>query len=165
MHSIKLVLLSFVIALAGCASYNPIPEGYSGPIANIADSGIVEDGTKAQVFALTEIDGNRVGNSFIASAQASQGRGFSLTPRFVDRGVPIRPMKLTLRGSHVTAAPIQAMALQLAGRFYSVEGIVDFTPSQSKRYVVRGELAAEGSSVWLEDEATGEAVTAKIGKK
>src|SRR5664280_2731926 len=72
---------------------------------------------------------------------------------------------LTLRASHVTAAPIQAMALQLAGRFYSVEGAVDFTPKPDGRYVVRGELKAEGSSVWLEDEATGQPVTPKVSKK
>jgi len=166
MHRIELsLLLAAAIAISGCATYKPIPEGYSGPTANITDSGIVEDGTKAQIFALTEIDGNKIGNSFIASAQASQGRGFSLSSRFIERAVPVRPMKLTLRASHVTAAPIQAMALQLAGRFYSVEGAVDFTPKPDGRYVVRGELKAEGSSVWLEDEATGQPVTPKVSKK
>lgn len=135
MHPLKLAFVAATIAVSGCA------------------------------FALTDIDGNKVGNSFVASAQASQGRGFALSSRFIDRAVPARAMKLTLRGSHITAAPIQAMALQLAGCFYSVEGVVDFTPMPGGKYVVRGELKAEGSSVWLEDEATGQVVTAKVSKK
>ena len=56
------------------------------------------------------------------------------------------------------------MAMQLAGRFYSVSGTVDFEPKPGGHYTVKGELRAEGSSVWLEDDATGEIVTPKVSK-
>ena len=104
------------------AADQPVAKDYSGLAATIRDSGFSEDGTKAQVFAVVAIDGNRV-----ASAAASHGRGASLTTVYPERLVPAAPMTLTLRGSHATGAPIHAMASQLAGTLFDVEGTVDFT--------------------------------------
>lgn len=59
--------LFVAIVLVGCATYKPIPDGYTGPVASVTDSGRYEDGSKAQLFALTEIDSNRIMNSFWAS--------------------------------------------------------------------------------------------------
>lgn len=146
----------------GCATYKPVPDGYTGPLATISDSGQRESGTKAQLFALTDIDGNRIMNSFWASARASQGQGFALAVVISDRQIPAKPMKATLKASHTTAAPIQAIASQMAGTFFSAEGIVDFTPKPDGKYVVRGELKKNDSSVWIEDVETGQAVTERI---
>jgi hypothetical protein len=131
-------LKSFVAAVAGaflvgCATYKPVPDGYTGPVASVADSGFPEGGTKAQLFVLSEVDGNKIPNSFTASAQASYGQGFRLNTRFVERLVPAKTMKVVIRGSHATGAPIQAMLSQAAGTFFSVEGAVEFTPKADAR--------------------------------
>jgi hypothetical protein len=157
-------LCLMVLALAGCASYQPVPEGYTGPTAVITDSVITEDSSKAQLFVVSEVDGNRIDNSLGASAQASHGQGARLTVRLIDRRLPAKPTKLTLTATHATGAPIHAIASQMAGTFFSVSGVVDFTPQPDGRYVVKGELKKESSSVWIEDAATGQAVTTKIRK-
>ena len=160
----RLLTLATVLALAGCASVEPVPAGYTGPTASVRDTGFAEDGSKAQIFALVEIDGNRTPNSFGATANASHGRGAALTTVFTERAVQAKPMKVTLRGSHATGMPIHAMASQMAGTFFSVEGTVDFSPRPGAKYVVKGELKKEKSAVWIEDEATGVAATAKVSK-
>jgi hypothetical protein len=152
-------------ALVGCASYKPVPDGYTGPVATVTDSGVVEDQSKAQLFVLAEVDGNRITNSFGASAQASYGQGFSLTTHIVERQVPAKSMTVVLRGSHTTGAPIQAIFSQVAGTFFSVEGPVAFSPKENGKYVVNGELKKEGSSVWIEDAETKQVVTEKVVKQ
>ncbi|MFN7571825.1 MAG: hypothetical protein ACK5TK_10305 [Betaproteobacteria bacterium] len=154
--------------LAGCATTpadNGMPKDYSGPKATLTDSVKAEDGSKAQVFAVTSIDGVRVYNTPGASRQASQGRGFALTTNTVSRPVAARPLKVGLIATHITAAPIHEIASRAAGTFFSVEGVVDFTPQADRSYVVRGELKAQGSLVWIEDSASGEVVTQKVGGK
>lgn len=74
-------------------------------------------------------------------------------------------MKLLLRGSHTTGAPIHALFSQAAGTFLSVDGVVDFTPKPNGKYVVKGVLKKEESSVWIEDEETHTPVTDRIIKK
>ena len=157
-------LFSASICASGCATFQPVPKDYTGPTAVLADSGIAEDGSKAQLFAAVEIDGNGIRNAFRASAEASQGRGNSLTPIFSDRKVKASPMKVTLRCSHATGAPIAAIASQMAGTFFSVEGVVDFSPSPDAVYIVKGELKKERSTCWIEDQATGKAVTTVVAK-
>lgn len=160
----KLVVATLLVAagLSGCALYQPVPPGYTGPIATVSDSGFSENGTKAQLFVLLEVDGNAIPNSFKASAGASYGRGFSLTTQIVDRQVPAKPMRVKLRASHTTGAPIHALFSQAIGSFYSVEGVVDFSPQPQGKYIVKGELKKEGSSVWIEDLATHQPVTQKV---
>lgn len=163
MKAIKLLSsLYLAVVLSGCASYEPVPKEYTGPTATVRDTGFSEDGTKAQMFAVTEIDGNRVMNAFWASAIASHGRGASLTTVFTERKVKAAPMKITLRASHATGAPIHALASQMAGTFFSVEGVVEFTPQAGNVYVVKGELKKEKSSVWIEDTATGRPATTVV---
>ena len=160
---ISTLVLSGAHALSGCATYEPTKD-YTGPTATLRDTGLSEGGSKAQMFAATEIDGNRVMNAFWASANASQGRGASLTTVYPSRKVKAAPMKVTLRASHATGAPIAAIASQMAGTFFSVEGVVDFTPRPDGNYVVKGELKKEKSSVWIEDVETGKPVTTVISK-
>ncbi|MDL1860725.1 hypothetical protein FBR04_06810 [Betaproteobacteria bacterium PRO7] len=167
MKNASIFLVAFLVSalLGGCASYKPIPDGYVGPVASISDSGRPEGRGKAQLFALTAIDGNRITNSFSESAMASQGQGFYLTVVISGREVPARPMKVTLKASHTTAAPIHAIASQIAGTFYSVEGTVDFSPKPNGRYIVKGELKKGGSTVRIEDMETGQPATEKIVEK
>jgi hypothetical protein len=157
--------LAAVFLLSSCASYKPVPEGYTGSVATIRDTSETEDGSKARQFYLAEIDGNRVENSRSATRQSSYGTGFSLFARGFERPVPIRAMKVKLIGSHVVAAPIHEFASRAAGTFFEVEGVVEFTPKPEGRYVVRGELKKGISSVWIEDENSKEIVTAKVGAR
>lgn len=83
-------------------------------------------------------------------------------PKYVDRLVPAIPLRLTLVATHQTAAPINALASRALGTFYSVEGVVDFTPAAGGHYVINGELKENGSAVWIEDAATRQAVTPRI---
>jgi hypothetical protein len=162
--SLYALLFAATLALTGCATFEPVPQEYTGPTATLRDTGFSEDGTKAQLFAAAEIDGNRIMNAFWASANASQGRGASLTTVLPERKVKAAPMKVTLKASHATGAPIAAMASQLAGTFFSVEGVVDFTPKADGKYVVKGELKKDKSSVWIEDIETGKPVTQVVSK-
>ncbi|MCB1630031.1 MAG: hypothetical protein KDI48_20045 [Xanthomonadales bacterium] len=147
--------------LAGCAYYQPVPPDVAMPVAVLRDSGIVESGSKAQIFAAVKIDGKTIYSAFTATSQASHGQGFSLTTHFPWREIPIRPMRIQLTASHETGAPIHALASQLAGTFHHVTGEVEFTPEVGRDYVVKGALG-ESSSVWIEDSESGERVSAVI---
>jgi len=153
------------VSLAGCATnYEPAPPEFTGPSATIRDSGISEGLSKAQMFAVMEIDGESTMNAFRASAGASFGMGAALQTIYPERKVKLVPMKIKLRGSHATAAGFHALFSQMAGTFQSVEGVVDFEPKADVIYIVNGKLTPEKSSVWIEDGATGEPVTAIISK-
>ncbi|MBI3384488.1 MAG: hypothetical protein HY019_21020 [Aquabacterium sp.] len=158
----KLLISLAITTLAGCATYKPIPENYAGPIATVVDSGQSEDSTKAQIFALTEIDGHGIRDSFGTSHQASYGQGASLRLEITERQVPAHAMKVKIRGSHATGAPIHELASRAAGTFFEVEGVVDFNPQADKRYKVVGTLSKRDSAVWIEDEATHQPVTQKV---
>ncbi|MGC4060725.1 MAG: hypothetical protein QM749_07720 [Aquabacterium sp.] len=151
-----------IVTLAGCATYKPIPENYAGPIATVIDSGKYEDSTKAQIFAITEIDGHSIRDSFSTSHQASYGQGATLRLELTERQVPARVMKVKIRGSHATGAPIQELASKAIGTFFEVEGVVEFNPQADKRYIVVGVLSKQDSAVWIEDEATHQPVTPKV---
>lgn len=159
-----LAVLALTLGLGACATYEPVPKEYTGPTASVLDTGFSEDRSKAQMFALMAVDGNPIKNAFWASAEASHGRGSNLTTVLPERKVPVRPMKVLLRGSHATGAPIHAMASQMAGTFFSVEGTVDFAPQPGRMYQVKGVLTKEKSSVWIEDTSTGKPATVVISK-
>jgi len=74
-------------------------------------------------------------------------------------------MKVKLLATHITPAPIQALVSHAAGTFFAVEGVVNFNPQPNGRYVVKGELKKDRSSVWLEDANTNQPVTEKIVEK
>jgi hypothetical protein len=163
-HTLASMLLALAV-ISGCAMYKAVPEGFAGATAVIADSVETEDGAKARVYFVEEVDGNKIHNVRIASRLASQGRGFSLSTGYVDRPVPVRMMRLKLVGTHVVAAPIHELASRAAGTFFDVDGFVEFTPKANARYVVRGELKKDASSVWIEDAETKDVVTTRIRVK
>jgi hypothetical protein len=157
-----ITLAASALFLVGCATFEHAPKEYQGPVATLLDWGYSEDRSKAQLFAAMEIDGNRIYNAFIASARASHGQGNMLTTMFPTRRVKAIPMKVSIKCSHATGAPIAALASQANGTFFSTEGIVDFKPEPNRTYIVKGELKKEKSTCWIEDFATGKAVTTII---
>jgi len=141
--------------LAGCAAPRSlVPENYKGPTAYLEDTVYQESGSKGRIFAAVALDGQGIRSAFEATRQASANRGFSLWIADDGRKVVVKPTRVTLRASHVTAAPIHELALRAGGAFFEVEGTVDFTPKADVTYVVRGELKREGSSVWIEERET-----------
>ena len=158
-------------ALSANGTVWPVPLSASGDVqialtaqavALVTDSGVVEGRSKAQLFVIAEVDGQKISNSIIDSRRVSSGTGFKLNTVFTSRELPARPMKVTLIGTHETGAPIHAIASELRGTFFSVKGEVDFTPVPGGNYVVKGELKKIGSSVWIEEAATGRVVTEKV---
>ena len=91
MKKLAVPILAFV--LTGCATYNPVPSDYKGPTAVIRDTGFNEDSTKAQLFAVTAVDCNQIGNAIGGTAVASQGRGALITAVYPERQLPVRQMK------------------------------------------------------------------------
>jgi hypothetical protein len=152
-HTVAIALV--VASAAGCASLpDSVSKNYVGPTAKVLDWGGNIERSKAELYVLRAIDGQKIQTAIEASQSASAGRGFSLTVMAVERDVPTRPMKATLVATHVTAAPIHELASRAAGTFYEVTGVVDFDPKPGKTYVVMAKLAAKGSQVWIEEQGT-----------
>ncbi len=159
----KTLLISLaVISLAGCSTYKPVPENYAGPIATVADSGQAEDSMKAQIFALTEINGHSIEDSFQTSHSASFNQGAFLRLTLTERQIPATQMEVKIRGSHATGAPIHELVSRSMGTFFEVEGLVDFKPEPNAKYVVVGVLSKNASSVWIENAETHQPVTKKV---
>lgn len=171
------VYLIVLLVLGGCATYGPsippapVPETYSGPVVSVTDSAIPDSRYKGLLFGLMEIDGKAIDNVFEATRRSSQANatpfrrveaGFLLYSSVVTRRVPVRPMKVRLRASHATGAPIHAVFSAVSGDFVSVEGSVEFAPEVGHEYVVTGILSSNNRSVWIEDIATGEPATKKV---
>ncbi|MBC7917058.1 MAG: hypothetical protein H7Y28_04520 [Rhodoferax sp.] len=157
----KLVVsIAIGLMLGGCATklVNPTPESYNGPRAKIYDSMMNVDSSKGDFCVLETLNGDRIANSIGETLDRGRGRGLTLAPWITDRRIPSLPVKAGLRCETVHAAPI----LALVGKVRSVSGVVDFSPKDEGRYVVKGELKESGSSVWIEDKDSGEAVTAKV---
>ena len=159
------VALVFCIFLFGCAmATNPVPETYAGPTATVTDSTTAVEGDLDQMFWVAAIDGKGIPNSYVASQAASRGQGPFLTTKIVSRRVEAKPQSVKLIGSHITAAPIIMLLAMPVGKFTTIEGEVEFTPSPGGAYVVKGDLRDKGA-VWIEDANTHEIVTEIVTKK
>jgi hypothetical protein len=156
--------VAMVASLSGCAVYQPPTAEYAGPTATIRDNGFSESSGKVQIYAVTKINGALVRSSFGATANASMGPTFLRGPVLNVLRVPAQPLKVEVRASHLTAAPIQEIFHRAQGNFFSVEGTVEFTPQPGGVYEVVGKLGKEKSSVWIQDVSTGKPVTAVIEK-
>ena len=153
------LVLSASVVVAGCATFEePVPPAYTGPTAEVKDSAVTPSNSLAYIFELQAIDGKRLRSSSIATRTANAGRGMSQTAVVVDRKIPAVPSKVSLGASTQYAAPILAML----GSTCSVEGTVDFNPEPGKTYVVRGQVAPEACSAWIEDAQTQRRVTAEV---
>jgi len=157
-----MISATFAATISGCSTYKPLPENYTGPTANVEDSGFTEGSTKAQIFALVEIDGHSITDSFQATRRASASQGATISLFIIDRNIKSTPTKVKIRGSHATGMPIHEFASRAAGTFFEVEGVVDFDPAPNAKYRVTGSLSKSTSSVWIEELETHKAVTEKI---
>ena len=72
-------------AITTNGSYEPVPAGYAGPVATLADSGVEESPTTAQIFAVVAVDGQAVSNSFFTTAEAKGKPGYDFSRSLVQR--------------------------------------------------------------------------------
>lgn len=141
-------IFAVVTALSGCVSYHkPVPEGYSGPRANLQDSVKTYGTSKADFFYVSHIDDKQIEDSMVKTRVANHGRGMIMTPVLVHRDVPAQALKLTITGRTAYAAPI----LTLTNTVYQVKGDVELKAEPGRTYVVRGELGENYSAVWIEE--------------
>jgi hypothetical protein len=154
-HAVAMVTL--LVTLLSCATTSPIPP-YTGPSAKIRDSfSNVTGTTKADLFYLDGIDGKGVRNAFDETFDLNYGHGMVLSPRGYERSVPAKEARYQLHGRTYFAAPI----LEMAGHAFQIQGEVVLSPEAGETYVVKGELSADHSAIWVENERTG----AQLGNK
>ena len=153
-------ILVLALALQGCTTFTPIPEGYSGPLSTIVDTSEVVSPTKVYFFELVKVDGRNISSSSYETRILNDGAGFSLTPVISKRAIPSGKSILSIRGVTHYAAPI----LALGGGNFSIKGEVEIELLAEKTYLVKGELTKLYSAVWVEDEL-GNVVAEKIEKK
>ena len=136
----------------------------TGPKATVRDSGASEGASKASFYYLSAVNGKTVNESLSETRQANHGRGFQMTLNIVEREVPAdRELQLTLDAKVAYAAPI--LELINSGSMYHATQVIRFQPEPNGVYIVKGELGADKSSVWLEDAKTKERVGTPVPKK
>ncbi|MES2488400.1 MAG: hypothetical protein V4607_01320 [Pseudomonadota bacterium] len=163
MKNIGLIAL-VVLGLSGCALAPSIPVDYWGPQAKIEDSYFSYSNTKADVFFLDKIDGQKIWDIRHTATQASRGHGSAMTIRTIDRAVPAKQTTFHIVGRTYYVALID----QMFRTTYEVSGDVEFAPLPNHTYTVRGHIFDNGSeydnylAVWIQDDQTGEVVGKKI---
>lgn len=158
-------LLATALVLCGCTSVKSFgaleaatPPDYTGPTANVADQVMAVSPQRLHVFEMTEVDGRRLSSSSMASARAGQGSGMTLTPVALTNELPLAALRVRLQAATQYASPLVSMSNPSC----RTVGEVGFTPQEGKRYAVMGRIEAKACEVWIEDVATGQAVTEKL---
>lgn len=151
------VLATFV---SSCLT-NPVPEGYSGPLAKIEDTYASRAERSIDVFFLDSVNGKKLENALTATTSRNAGRGFAMEPVGYARDVPAAAATFSIVGRTHYAAPI----LELTNTVYEVKGDVNFAPEPNHTYIVRGTLGPDTSAVWIEDAQTKTVIGNKIEVK
>ena len=81
-------------------------------------------------------------------------KAIGLSTVLLSNSVPAENHNFTVVGRTVYAMPARA----LGSTVYEVKGDIEFSPEQDASYIIKGLLAEEGSSVWVENSSTGEVV-------
>lgn len=146
--------------LVGCATYNPIPDGYTGPISTVREtSSNFIAGTRAHYFSIIKIDDKSVSSSFVETRTKYLGQRTHFSPIMVEHKVLPKNQKFLLLG--YVFYPTDAQGL--FDKNVNVKGVLEFAPKESALYFVRGKLGGKESSIWIEDVA-GNVVKQKFTK-
>jgi hypothetical protein len=147
-------VLFAVTTLTACANkpYEPVPEGYTGPVAEVSDTIDNENGTSAYMYVVYQVDYKPVVNSIAASLNKSYGNGAMLTSELVSRKVPIEQIALSVMAKKVYASPVGSWVSENP---VEVKDKFTFTPQAGHSYSVKGVLGMEQSIVQLVDEIDG----------
>lgn len=146
-----------VIALWGCTT-NPVPEGYTGPVAKITDTYNYRSDTAYDFFVVTKVNGKRIEESVSTTAALNEGRGFAMRVFAISRKVPAEEATFTVMGRTHYAAPILAMVNPV----YEITGDIKFTPLPNHDYYVEGKMDDDHSVIWIRDNTTHQQVADKI---
>jgi len=153
----RIAALAAGILLCGCTT-NPVPEGYTGPVANITDSYNYRSDKAYDFFVVTKVNGKPIDESLSATAGANYGRGFAITPLAIGRKVPAQEATFTVLGRTHYAAPI----LEMLNPVYQISGEIKFTPLPDHDYYVEGKMDDEHSVIWIRDNTTRQRVADQI---
>jgi hypothetical protein len=159
-------LAAAALLLSACTSFKSFtafeaatPPDYTGATANVADKVVAVSPQQLHVFEMTQVDDRRLSSSSMASTRAGQGSGMTVAPVSLTNELPLHASRVRLQAATQYASPMLAMS----NPGCRTVGEVSFTPQDGKRYIVNGRIAADACEVWIEDIATGQAATDKIG--
>jgi len=148
------------LLLAGCGSFHGFepatPADYTGATVNVADQVVALSSQRLHVFEMTRVDGRRLASSSVATTRT--GSTLAMTPVALTNELPLQPSRVQIQAATQYATPMVAMSSPTC----RTVGEVAFTPREGGRYAVNGRIADEACEVWIEDLATGQAVTDKV---
>lgn len=168
MHLRTFTAVLAATTLAACAAPTRIvpPAGaLTAELNDWLDSDSDADDPSPRIFAVLAIDGVEVMNGARNVRRVGFGAGAGQLPYLVARPIEVKPMKVTVTGTHLAASPIAELARRAKGTFQQIDGILDFTPVPNTVYRVAGKLAAAQSEIWIEEWQTRKVVTQTLRSK
>lgn len=148
MRLAALTIPTLLLALAGCQS---TPDLASLPHATLVGTHVDVDGDRFDTFRALAIGGRNVLPIVDQPVKLIGHDATNLLPA----GQPVR----------VEVEALAAYSLSLHRLLWDpmgARGVVEFVPAAGATYSVRGSVTPEVSSVWVEDDATHEAVGRRI---
>jgi hypothetical protein len=143
--------LSIVCACLALAACKSVPLDATPPAqASVAGSHVDSGDGRVDTFRVTEIDGHPIGRG----EEPYKTLGID-TVNAIDA---TRSVHVEFEGLARYGNPLKTLMWDPR----RVQGSVDFVPLAQTRYVVRGEIGPDGSTVWLENDATHEVVVRKF---
>jgi hypothetical protein len=122
------------------------------PTFSIVGSSRLEDQNTTQWFSVVEFIG--VQDPVLKPGCHSVPESGGVPATCLDSELPTQPMKLRLRGMHLTKTAEAEKARRVNGTLLRVEGQVEFAPLPGHQYVVTGTLESGRAAVWVEDAVT-----------
>ena len=150
MRLAALTISLIAAALAGCQS-TAQPDVATMPHAAVTDSHIDVNSDRTDTFRVLEVDGRSV---LDLSDQPIKKIGHDFT-NLLAAG---RPARIEVEG----LAAYYNTARRLFWNPMRVQGVIEFVPAAGAKYVLHGTITPELSTIWLENDATHEAVGAKV---
>jgi len=148
MRLAALTIPTLLLALAGCQSP---PDLATLPHATLVGSHLAALDDRTDTFRALTVDGLNVLPNVDQPVKRIGHDAIDLLP--AGRGVRVEIEGLAVYGGSLHRLMWDAMA---------THGVVEFVPQAGATYVVRGAVAPEASSVWIEDNATHEVVGRRI---
>jgi hypothetical protein len=151
MRLAALTITIVTATLAGCQAMAPEPDLATLPHAAVTDSHVDVTADRVDTFRLLEVNGRRV---LELGDQPIKKIGHDFT-NLVAAG---RPVRLEVEG----LAFYNNTARRMFWDPMHVQGVIEFVPAVDAKYVVRGSVTPELSTVWVENDATHEVVGTKV---
>jgi hypothetical protein len=143
-----LTIPTLLLALAACQS---TPDLATLPHATLVGSHVAAEGDRTDTFRALSVDGRNVLPIVDQPVKLIGHDATDLLP--AGRGVRVEIEGLAAYGDTLHRLMWDPMG---------THGVVEFVPQAGATYAVRGAIAPEASSVWIEDNATHEVVSRRI---